>query len=122
MARLSKRAGSRAIRFTLVSAISCLYRCADRRELASKINNFQEFTFEATVAAVDDSLAKLGTGEHSTLFWPLILKLIGPPFSDYIDYMLIHSPLSDKTKRIDTWKGLIDAKKQGKLKVIGVAN
>ena len=36
--------------------------------------------------------------------------------------MLIHSPISDKTKRIDTWKGLIEAKKQGKVKVIGVSN
>ncbi len=42
--------------------------------------------------------------------------------SDYSDRMLIHSTLSGQTKRIQTWKGLVEAKQQGKLKVIGVSN
>jgi diketogulonate reductase-like aldo/keto reductase len=41
---------------------------------------------------------------------------------DYIDLFLIHDPLSGKEKRIETWKALIRARDDGKLKSIGVSN
>ena len=41
---------------------------------------------------------------------------------DYFDLYLIHSPLSGKQTRLDTWRALIDAKKAGKIKSIGVSN
>ncbi len=41
---------------------------------------------------------------------------------NYIDLMLIHSAMSDKQHRLDTWRALIEAKKQGKLRAIGVSN
>ncbi|KAI0360892.1 Aldo/keto reductase [Trametes cingulata] len=69
--------------------------------VTSKINN-PEHGYESTLASVDDSLKKFGF--------------------DYIDLMLIHSPLSDKERRLQTWKALIEAKKQGKVRSIGVSN
>ncbi|TFK44354.1 Aldo/keto reductase [Crucibulum laeve] len=41
---------------------------------------------------------------------------------DYIDLFLIHDPYSGTEKRIETWKALIKAKQDGKLKNIGVSN
>ena len=41
---------------------------------------------------------------------------------DYIDLFLIHDPLSGQEKRIETWKALIKARDDGKLKSIGVSN
>ena len=41
---------------------------------------------------------------------------------DYFDLYLIHSPLPGKEKRLQTWRALIDAKKAGKVKTIGVSN
>ncbi|KAI0824064.1 Aldo/keto reductase [Trametes gibbosa] len=69
--------------------------------ITSKVNN-PEHGFEKATAAIDDSLRKFGF--------------------DYIDLMLIHSPLSDKERRLQTWKALIEAKKQGKVRTIGVSN
>ncbi|OJT02493.1 hypothetical protein TRAPUB_6965 [Trametes pubescens] len=69
--------------------------------VTSKVNN-PEHGYETALAAVDDSLNKFGF--------------------EYIDLMLIHSPLSDKERRLQTWKGLIEAKKQGKVRTIGVSN
>ncbi|CAO1612948.1 unnamed protein product [Sympodiomycopsis kandeliae] len=41
---------------------------------------------------------------------------------DYWDLFLIHSPNPGKQKRLETWRALIDAKKQGKIRSIGVSN
>ena len=41
---------------------------------------------------------------------------------DYIDLMLIHSPMSDKSRRLATWRALVEAKGAGKLRAIGVSN
>ncbi|KAJ9112054.1 hypothetical protein QFC19_000977 [Naganishia cerealis] len=40
----------------------------------------------------------------------------------YIDMVLIHSPQSNRTKRLETWKALQEAVKSGKIKSIGVSN
>ncbi|KAF5100824.1 hypothetical protein D0Z00_001093 [Geotrichum galactomycetum] len=40
----------------------------------------------------------------------------------YIDLVLIHSPLSNTEKRLNTWKALQEAVKAGKIRSIGVSN
>ncbi|EPQ52901.1 Aldo/keto reductase [Gloeophyllum trabeum ATCC 11539] len=61
-----------------------------------------EHGYESTLRAVQDSLDKFGF--------------------NYLDLYLIHSPLSGKTKRLETYKALLRAKEEGKLKSIGVSN
>lgn len=68
---------------------------------ASKIAN-DEHDYSLALSAVDDSLKKFGF--------------------EYIDLMLIHSAMSDRQHRLDTWRALVEAKKQGKLRAIGVSN
>ncbi|THG98279.1 hypothetical protein EW026_g3882 [Hermanssonia centrifuga] len=41
---------------------------------------------------------------------------------DYLDLYLIHSPPSGTSRRIEAWRALVDAKKQGKIRSIGVSN
>lgn len=41
---------------------------------------------------------------------------------EYIDLLLIHSPLPGKTKRLESWKVLQDAVEKGWIKNIGVSN
>lgn len=40
----------------------------------------------------------------------------------YLDLFLIHDPLSGKEKRLETWKAMIKARDEGKIKSIGVSN
>ncbi|KAI0737585.1 Aldo/keto reductase [Daedaleopsis nitida] len=61
-----------------------------------------EHGYERTLAAVQDSLDKFG--------------------HEYFDLYLIHSGLSGKKKRLETWKALMDARDAGKIKSIGVSN
>lgn len=42
--------------------------------------------------------------------------------SDYFDLMLIHDPFGGKEKRLETYHALLDAKKAGKTRTIGVSN
>ncbi|KAF6749771.1 Aldo/keto reductase [Ephemerocybe angulata] len=41
---------------------------------------------------------------------------------DYVDLFLIHDPLSGKTRRLETYKALLEAKEAGKIRSIGVSN
>ncbi|PIL33887.1 hypothetical protein GSI_03593 [Ganoderma sinense ZZ0214-1] len=72
----------------------------------------QDQGYESTTRAVDDSLQKFGYGKQPSL----------GAYADYFDLYLIHSPLPGKEKRLQTWRALIDAKKAGKIKTIGVSN
>ncbi|KAI0744923.1 Aldo/keto reductase [Earliella scabrosa] len=69
--------------------------------ITSKINS-PDYGYERTLAAVDRSLKRFQF--------------------DYIDLMLLHSPLSGKDARLSAWKALIEARNQGKLRTIGVSN
>ena len=42
--------------------------------------------------------------------------------SGYLDLFLIHDPLAGTQKRLDTWRGLIKLRDEGKLLSIGVSN
>jgi len=69
--------------------------------VTSKIVN-SEHGFESAIRAVDSSLQRFGF--------------------DYIDLFLIHDPLSGKQRRLETWRALLEAKKAGKLRTVGVSN
>ncbi|OCH95439.1 Aldo/keto reductase [Obba rivulosa] len=61
-----------------------------------------EHGYGSTLKVVDSSLERFGF--------------------EYLDLYLIHSALSGKQKRLETWKALVDAKNAGKLRSIGVSN
>lgn len=42
--------------------------------------------------------------------------------ADYVDLFLIHDPLAGAATRKAIWKALVDAKKAGKTRDIGVSN
>ncbi len=58
--------------------------------------------YDSTLAAVDESLGRLGT--------------------DYADLILIHWPCPAQGKAVDTWRALIRARDEGKVRSIGVSN
>ncbi|CAE6500773.1 unnamed protein product [Rhizoctonia solani] len=58
--------------------------------------------YDKTLAGVDESLSKFGF--------------------DYIDLFLIHDPFSGATKRIETYKALLECRDKGKIKSVGVSN
>lgn len=58
-------------------------------------------TYEATIAALNSSLAKLQL--------------------DYVDLYLIHAPFGD-AQRLEQWQALLELQQQGKVQAIGVSN
>ncbi|KAF8973082.1 2,5-didehydrogluconate reductase [Flammula alnicola] len=58
--------------------------------------------YESTKQGVHDSLAKMKF--------------------DYIDLFLIHDPLSGKERRLEAYRALLEAKKAGKIRSVGVSN
>ncbi|TFK79654.1 Aldo/keto reductase [Polyporus arcularius HHB13444] len=73
----------------------------DQVFITSKVDS-GEHGFEKTLAAIDSSLKNFGF--------------------DYIDLMLLHSPLSGKERRLEAYKALIEARNKGKVRSIGVSN
>lgn len=69
--------------------------------LTTKVWNSDQGHDEA-LAALDVSLGKLGT--------------------DYVDLYLIHWAKPSQGKYVETWKALIEAQRQGKVRSIGVSN
>ena len=61
-----------------------------------------DFGFDNTHRAFDESLERLGL--------------------DYIDLYLIHWPREDKPARHESWRAMVELKKQGLTKAIGVSN
>ncbi len=51
-----------------------------------------------------------------------VLQLADCERTDYIDLMLLHSPLSGKERRLEAYKALIEARNKGKVRSIGVSN
>jgi 2,5-diketo-D-gluconate reductase A len=58
-------------------------------------------TTESTVASLDESLERLGL--------------------NYVDLYLIHAPF-ERDQRLAQWRGLVELKRQGKARAIGVSN
>lgn len=73
----------------------------DQMFITTKIWNDTQ-GFEATKASLDASLARLQL--------------------DYVDMLLIHWPAPDKGLYVETWRALIEAQKEGKVRSIGVSN
>lgn len=61
-----------------------------------------DFGYESTLRCFEESHQKFGL--------------------EYIDLYLIHSPLSGKERRLDTWRALIKKRDEGKVRSIGVSN
>ena len=70
--------------------------------LTSKLASGTVNSYAKGLAAVDNILQEIGT--------------------TYLDLVLIHSPKMGKEKAVAVWKALIDAKKAGKVRAIGVSN
>lgn len=73
----------------------------DQMFITTKIWNDAQ-GFEATKASLEASLARLQL--------------------DYVDMLLIHWPAPEKNLYVDTWRALIEAQKEGKVRSIGVSN
>ncbi|PSR70681.1 hypothetical protein PHLCEN_2v13411 [Hermanssonia centrifuga] len=64
----------------------------------------------------------MGFGMHYCLFAvPGVSQQIDG-FTDYLDLYLIHSPPTGTQVRLETYRALLDAKKQGKIRSVGVSN
>ena len=76
--------------------------------------------YEKTTEAIEQSLKATGLGKHVTCL--KMSKMMRAAMIGYLDLYLIHSPPSGTSLRVETWRALVDAKKAGKLRDIGVSN
>lgn len=87
--------------------------------IASKIYH-PDFGYESTLRCTDESYAKFGLGKISSS--TILSSMHSRYTTEYIDLYLIHSPLSGKQRRLETWRALIEQRNKGKLRSIGVSN
>ncbi|MET3615952.1 2,5-diketo-D-gluconate reductase A [Rhizobium aquaticum] len=69
--------------------------------LTTKLWNDRQ-SYDAALKAFDESLTRLGT--------------------DYVDLFLIHWPSPHRSTYVEAWKALVELKKQGRARSIGVSN
>ena len=85
-----------------------------------------EHGLEKTLAAVDSSLKNFGFGALFAVLvsasWNSLTGCMRMCATDYIDLMLLHSPLSGKERRVQAYKALVEARDKGKVRSIGVSN
>ena len=79
-------------------------------------------SYEKVSAVVDASLKKWGLGTCVHAYRLVVGLFILCAFADYLDMYLIHSPPKGTQPRLEMWRALIDAKKAGKVRTIGVSN
>lgn len=92
-----------------------------RLHLATKVFD-NEHGFESTKKAVQSSLDNFGFGMYFLRSQADETMRLMELCIDYIDLYLIHSPLSGKERRLETYRALLDLKKEGKIRTIGVSN
>jgi len=107
-----------------LAALECGYR---------HIDSARSYRNEAQVG---DSVRECGVPREDVFITSKVNKTIGGYQSclnaiddslkkfrfDYLDLFLIHSAYGGKTVRLEAWKALLDAKKAGKLRSVGVSN
>ncbi|KAH9930456.1 Aldo/keto reductase [Epithele typhae] len=67
--------------------------------------------------------SKIGNSEHGyERTKAAVVSSLGNFKFAYIDLMLMHSAMSDKERRLGSWRALVEAKAAGQLRSIGVSN
>lgn len=97
---------------------SCI---ADHTPSASKVPDYKS-GYEGTTKCLNESLTLLQVGVLQCQSVHGSIVLTSASLADYLDLYLIHKAPVGTAARLDTWKALIDAKKSGKVRSIGVSN
>ena len=69
------------------------------------------------------SASKVANGEHGYYKTrAAVMSSLSNFGFTYIDCMLMNSAMSNKAQRLESWRALMEAKKEGKVRAIGVSN
>jgi diketogulonate reductase-like aldo/keto reductase len=77
--------------------------------------------YESTAKGIDESLHKIGLGTGEALAICNVM-LSTDYLPDYVDLFLIHDPMPGPEQRMSKYRALLDAKKAGKIRTVGVSN
>ena len=75
--------------------------------------------YDSTLKVIQESLTKLNTSR--AFISPNFIHLL-KIYVAYIDLYLLHSALSGKQKRLDSYRALVKERDEGRIKSIGVSN